>query len=371
MPYIHDDAAWPDLKIDEARLATQLAKVRFRQGELIGRLGALGLGLRREANLASLTAEVVASSAIEGERLPPESVRSSIARRLGMEVGGVPISERAVEGVVEMMIDATRNFDEALTEARLFDWHSGLFPTGRSGGRKIVVGAWRTDHDGPMKVISGPMGSERVRFEAPAAARLPDEMGRFLEWMNGPTTLDPLVKVAFAHFWFVTIHPFEDGNGRTARAIAEMCLARADGRRERFYSMSAQILAERADYYARLERSQHADLDITGWVEWFLGCLDRSFDRAERTLEQVFRDAWIWERANAFTMNERQRTMLVRLLGDWEGNLTTVKYAQITKTSHDTALRDIKQLIEHGVLKRNPAGGRSASFRLAEREGAS
>lgn len=367
MTYIHEEARWPDLRCDTSALAGPLAAVRHRQGMLIGRMGSLGIALRREADLATLTAEVLSSSAIEGERLPPDEVRSSIARRLGIETGGLPPT-RAVEGVVEMMMDATQRFESPLPAERLYGWHAALFPTGRTNTRKITVGAWRRDEAGPMQVVSGPLGAERVHFEAPAAGRLPVEMERFLDWLNGPSTLDPVLKAAFAHVWFVTIHPFDDGNGRIARAIADLSLARADGRRERFYSMSAQIEVERAEYYRQLEQAQRGDLDITRWVEWFLGCLDRSFDGAEQTLERVFRDAWIWERANALGLNERQRLVLTRLLGGWEGPLTTVKYATIAKTSHDTALRDISALVEQGVLVRNPAGGRSVSFRLADRE---
>ena len=365
MIYIHQDSHWPDLQCDTKALGVQLAAVRHREGLLLGKLSSLGVALRGEADLATLTLEVVASSAIEGERLPDAEVRSSIARRLGIDVAGLSSASRAVEGVVEMMMDATQRFEAPLTLDRLFGWHEALFPTGRTGTRRITIGAWRTDADGPMQVVSGPLGSERVHFEAPAARRLPDEMTRFLDWINGPSTLDPVLKAAFAHFWFVTIHPFDDGNGRIARAIADLCLARADGRRERFYSMSAQIEAERAEYYRQLERSQRGELDITSWVEWFLACLDRSFGRAEQTLARVFHSAQIWERAHRLGLNERQRIVLTRLLGDWEGNLTTTKYAVLAKTSHDTALRDIEVLIGHEVLIRNPGGGRSVSYRLA------
>jgi Fic family protein len=367
VPYIHQITAWPELTCDQSSLVAQLSAVRHRQGLLIGRLSAMGLARRREADLATLTLEAVTSSAIEGERLPPDEVRSSIARRLGLATAGLPTPTRAVEGVVEMLMDATQRYDALLDEERLFSWHAALFPTGRSGGSRITVGAWRTDENGPMQVVSGALGSERVHFEAPAAERLPAEMVRFLDWFNGTSDLDPLLKAAFAHFWFVTIHPFDDGNGRIARAIADLCLSRADGRRERFYSMSAQIEVERREYYTQLERSQRGELDITSWVRWFLGCLDRSFDRAEGTLERVFRDAWIWERANAVELNARQRVVLTRLLGDWEGHLTTKKYAAIAMTSHDTALRDIEALIACGVLARNPAGGRSVSYAVAER----
>lgn len=364
MPYVHNRSDWPRLTWDTESLAGQLSAVRHRQGLLVGRLSALGIEARQEAELAALTADVVKSSAIEGEQLPSDEVRSSIARRLGINVGGLPEASRAVEGLVQMMLDATQCYDEPLTVQRLCDWHRTLFPDGHHARSGLTIGAWRSDELGPMQVVSGSLAQPRVHFEAPAAHMLPQEMAQFLEWMNAPTDLDPVLRAAVAHFWFVTIHPFDDGNGRIARAIADLALARADGRRERYYSMSAQIEAERAEYYRQLERAQRGGLDITGWIQWFLGCLDRSLTRAEGTLARVQRNARIWELVNPRGPNERQRLVLTRMLGDWEGWLTTSKYAALAKCSTDTALRDVKELVGWGVLVRNEAGGRSVSYRL-------
>lgn len=370
MRFIYQRDDWPRLTWDSGALAQLLGEVRHRQGLLVGRLMALGLPLRDEAGLVALTSEVVQSSAIEGENLPPDEVRSSIARQLGLQTAGIVPSSRAVDGIVQMMLDATQEFGQPLNAERVWAWHAALFPTGRSGMRPIRTAAWRDDRGGPMRVISGPMGSERVHFEAPGAERVADEMEQFFRWVNSGESIDPVLKAGVAHFWFVTIHPLEDGNGRIARAIAETLLARADGRRERFYSMSAQIEAERRDYYARLERSQRGDLDITSWLEWFLGCLGRAFSRAELTMDSVLFKAWIWDRANEHGLNERQRAVLTRMLGDWQGNLTSSKYAKLAKCSPDTALRDIHGLLAAGVLLKNSGGGRSVSYRLADRAGA-
>lgn len=364
MTFIHNTADWPRLTWDTESLAGQLSAVRHRQGLVVGRLSALGLEARREAELAALTADVVKSSAIEGEQLPPAEVRSSIARRLGIAEGGLSEASRAVEGVVEMMLDATQHYDQPLTAQRLFDWHLALFPAGHNARSRLSIGAWRTDEYGPMQVVSGSLAEPRVHFEAPPAEKVPSEMEKFFEWINSPTAMDPVLRAAVAHFWFVTIHPFDDGNGRIARAIADLALARADGRRERFYSMSAQIEAERAEYYRQLERAQRGGVDITSWVVWFLGCLDRSFARAEGAMDRVLRDARIWELVNARGPNDRQRLVLTRMLGEWEGWLTTSKYATLAKCSSDTALRDVKELVGWGVLVRNEAGGRSVSYRL-------
>ena len=328
----------------------------------------LGFHLRSEANLTVMTAEVVKSSAIEGELLDDREVRSSLARRLGIDVGGTDPASRAVEGVVEMMVDATRNYQNPLSAERLFGWHAALFPTGRSGMRRITVGAWRPREAGPMQVVSGPLGRERVHFEAPEAERVPEEMNALLAWFNAEPETDSVIKAALAHFWFITIHPFEDGNGRMARAVADMALARSDGTPERFYSMSSQIEAERRDYYAVLERSQKGDLVVTGWLTWFVECLDRSLDRAQETLSAVLRKARVWQRIGATRVNDRQRKIINRLLDGFEGNLTTSKYAKLAGCSADTALRDIRDLLDRGVLLRNPGRGRSASYRLAEPE---
>lgn len=365
MTFIHQKPDWPTFSWDTQTLSQPLAAVRHRQGRLMGRMEALGFPLRTEATLTTLTADVVKSSAIEGETLNPEEVRSSIARRLGIDVGGYVAPSRDVEGIVEMMLDATQHYADTLTDVRLFGWHAALFPTGRSGLRQITVGAWRPAEAGPMQVVSGPIGHERVHFEAPEAQRLPGEMKRFLDWFNQALDLDPVVKAALAHLWFITIHPFEDGNGRIARAIADMALARADGSKDRYYSMSAQIEAERRDYYAQLESQQRGSLDVTAWLVWFLGCLDRALDRAERALAVVSYKAKLWQVINRMPVNERQRKVVNRLTEGFQGHLTTSKYAKIAKCSNDTALRDIRDLVERGILIQNEGGGRSTSYRLA------
>jgi Fic family protein len=362
--YIHQQADWPALRWDANGLAVLLAETRHAQGRLLGQMEGIGFKLCGEANLAVMTEEVVKSSAIEGEVLDIRQVRSSLARRLGIEFAGVVPSPRAVDGIVEMMLDATRSFSQPLTAERLFGWHAALFPTGRSGMRRITVGGWRTAESGPMQVVSGPIGRERVHFEGPDAKRVAGEMDAFLEWFNAPMAIDPVMKAGVAHFRFVTIHPFEDGNGRIARAIADMALARADGRPERFYSMSAQIEAERRAYYEVLEDSQKGGMDITPWLKWFLECLGRALTRAEGTLAAVLRKAHVWQRIGTAPVNERQRKVLNRLLDGFEGKLTTSKYAALTACSNDTALRDIQALVAQGVLAQSEGGGRSASYRL-------
>ncbi|WP_339864938.1 Fic family protein [Paremcibacter congregatus] len=368
MTFIHENPDWPNFIWDDAILSPKLAALRYAQGRIIGRMQALGFAYRQEAGLVALTDEIVKSSAIEGEHLGAAEVRSSIARRLGLEVGGLVPANRDVDGIVEMMIDATQNYMEPLTQERLFGWHAALFPTGRSGMRRITVGAWRTEAAGAMQVVSGPIGREKVHFEAPTANRLDGEMSRFLNWYNTPVEparIDPVLKAAIAHFWFVTIHPFEDGNGRIARAIADMALARADGAPERFYSMSAQIEVERNAYYNRLEAAQRREMDLTPWLEWFLDCLERAFDRAEMTLQSVLEKDQFWQGANYHALNERQRHVLTRMLDNWQGYLNTSKYAKLAKCSNDTALRDIRELLAAGLLIQNPGGGRSTSYRLA------
>jgi Fic family protein len=328
---------------------------------------ALGFNLRQEAVLQTLTSAVLKSSEIEGENLDAAQVRSSIARRLGMDIGALKAADRRVEGVVEMMLDATRHYDRPLTDERLFGWHAALFPTGRSGMSKIAVGAWRDDRNGPMQVISGPVGRERVHFEAVPAARLPAEMAAFLDWFNRPPEIDEVLKAALAHLWFVTVHPFEDGNGRIARAIADMALARSENSPQRFYSMSTQIRLERNAYYDILESTQKATLDVTAWMEWFLGCLGRAIDGAQTLLASVLAKARFWERLHGVPLNERQTLVLNRLLDGFEGKLTTSKYATLAKCSQDTAHRDILSLVEQGILVRNPEGGRSTSTTLSDR----
>jgi len=325
----------------------------------------LGFETRTEASLATLTNDVVKSSAIEGEILNPDEVRSSIARHLGMNAAGLPRAGRDVDGIVEIMLDATQHYDKPLTEDRLLGWHAALFPTGRSGMKKIRVGAWRTGDADPMEVVSGPYGREKVHFVAPKGERLGDEMSLFLGWFNKAEGIDPVIKAGVAHLWFVTIHPFEDGNGRIARAIADLALARADACRERFYSMSAQIEAEKKDYYSELESQQRGDVDITAWLLWFLACLDRALVAADETLSRVLSKARLWEEINKGPINDRQRVVIKRLTDGFEGHLTTSKYAKLAKCSEDTALRDIQPLVERGILIRNPGAGRSTSYRLA------
>ncbi len=365
MGYIHEQSDWPDFRWSAEAISARLAAVRHRQGRLIGRMEAMGFDLRAEAVLQTLTEDVLKSSEIEGETLDKGQVRSSIARRLGMDIGALAPVDRDVEGVVEMMLDATQNYQAALTEERLFGWHAALFPTGRSGMTRIAVGAWRGAGAGPMQVVSGPYGRENVHFEAPDAARLPAEMAAFLAWFGSGSDIDPVLKAAVAHLWFVTIHPFEDGNGRIARAIADMALARSEGSPQRFYSMSAQIRAERKDYYLILERVQKGGLDITAWLEWFLNCLDRAFDGAELILAHVLRKARFWEQVAGQPFGERQRAILNRLLDAFEGKLTSSKWAKLTKVSPDTALRDINDLVMRGILIRDEGGGRSTSYSLA------
>jgi Fic family protein len=366
--YIHDLKDWPKFRWSHERLAEQLAAVRHRQGRLVGRMETLGFALRAEATLQTLTEDVLKSSEIEGEVLDKEQVRSSIARRLGMDIGALTPADRHVEGVVEMMLDATQKFDKPLTIERLFDWHAALFPTGHSGMSRIAVGKWRDDSKGPMQVVSGPLGRELVHYEAPAAKRLTREMRAFLDWFNDNDATDPVVKAGLAHLWFVTIHPFDDGNGRIARAIADMALARSEQSSQRFYSMSAQIRRERKTYYDKLEATQKGDLDVTLWLEWFLGCLSRAFDDAEEILATVFRKARFWERHASVPLNVRQREIINRLLNGFEGKLTSSKWAKLTKSSQDTALRDIDDLVKRGILTRDAAGGRSTSYSLSEFE---
>ena len=365
--YIHERQDWPTFRWDQERLAGRLAAVRHRQGRLIGRMEAMGFSLRAEAVLHTLTLDVLKSSEIEGEILDKEQVRSSIARRLGMDMGALAPVSRSIEGVVGMMLDATQNYEKPLTRERLFGWHASLFPTGYSGMSKIKVAAWRDDAKGPMQVVSGPIGREYVHFEAPPADRLEKEMAAFLDWFNDDDGTDLVLRACIAHLWLVTIHPFEDGNGRIARAIADMTLARSEQSAQRFYSMSAQIRRERDAYYGGLEATQKGTLDITERLEWFLDCLSRAFDGVEETLSAVFKKARFWESCAALPFNERQRLILNKLLDGFEGKLTSSKWAKLAKCSQDTALRDIQDLVERGVLRKDPAGGRSTSYSLVER----
>lgn len=368
--WIHEQPDWPNLTLDHDILAIKLADIRHRQGLLLGRMQGLGFELKREASLDTLTNDVVKSSAIEGEVLSPEEVRSSIARRLGIDIASLPPASRDVEGIVEMMLDATQEFSQPLTQERLFDWHAALFPTGRSGMHRITVGDWRTIEAGPMQVVSGPIGHEKIHFEAPGAEKLQSEMENFLEWFeNEDQSIDPVLKAGIAHFWFVTIHPFEDGNGRIARAIGDMALARADGVPERFYSLSSQIEAERKDYYDQLEAQQRGTLNLTAWMEWFLDCLGHAISNAEDTLSAVLFKARLWDHINKNPINERQRLIINRMLEpNFEGHMNTSKYAKMAKCSNDTALRDIQDLNTREIFIKNPGGGRSTSYRLPDKD---
>lgn len=364
--YIHERDDWPRFDWNHEALASQLGEVRFRQGRLIGRMAGLGFPLREEAVLRTLTLDVLKSSEIEGEILEIDQVRSSLARRLGLEIGALTPADRNVEGVVELMLDATGKYNEPLSEDRLFAWHAGLFPLGRGRLRTIRVGQWRDDHAGPMQVVSGPIGREKIHYEAPAASRLPAEMAKLLAWFNGPVSMDPVLKAALAHLWFVTIHPFDDGNGRIARALADLALARAEQSSERFYSMSAQIQLERNTYYEILERTQRGTLDVTAWLVWFLACLDRAIEGAQATLASVLRKASFWEGHAAEPLNDRQKKVLNRLLDGFEGKLTSTKWGRMAGCSQDTASRDIQDLLRRGILTKNAAGGRSTSYELRD-----
>ncbi len=363
--WIYQHNNWPDFSWNADVLAVKLADIRHQQGRLLGRMEAIGFDLRREASLRTLTNDVVKSSAIEGHTLNPEEVRSSIARRLGMDIGGLIPASRDVEGIVEMMLDATQFFSKPLTKARLFDWHAALFPTGRSGMHHITVGDWRLVENDPMQVVSGPIGREKIHFEAPAAEKVNVEMSTFIKWFESKFAIDPVIKAGIAHLWFVTIHPFEDGNGRIARAIADMALARADKMPERFYSLSNQIESERKQYYAHLEKQQRATPDITEWLSWFLDCLGQAITNADETLSNVLFKARLWDRVNQNPVNERQRNIINRMLeDDFEGHMNTSKYAKLAKCSNDTALRDIQDLVTRQLFIQNPGGGRSTSYRL-------
>lgn len=358
--YIHQRKDWPNFTWDADKISPLLGAVRHNQGKILGQMQALGFKLQEETMLKALTLDVVKTSQIEGEQLNPEQVRSSIARRLGIEIAGAVPAERSVEGIVEMLLDATQSYAKPLTAERLFDWHAALFPTGRSGMYKINVGAWRDD---VMQVTSGPMGKEIIHFEAPQAAKVPAEMQQFLDWMETDQGIDPVIKAAIAHLWFVTIHPFDDGNGRIARAIADLQLARADQSPQRFYSMSAQIQAERNKYYDILENTQKGELDITPWLEWFLDCLMHSMAQTDEVVSKTLIRAKFWETHRETQLNVRQQKILHLLLDDFFGVLNVSKYAKINKTSTDTALRDIQDLMQKDILEQE-GKGRSTSYRL-------
>jgi Fic family protein len=368
MVYMYEREGWPDFRWDAEAIAGRLGDVRHRQGRLVGRMEALGFSLREEAVLHTLTEDVLKSSEIEGEILDRDQVRSSIARRLGMDIGALAPADRNVEGVVELMLDATQHYDKALTKTRLFDWHAALFPTGRSGMVRITVGGWRDDKHGRMQVVSGAIGREKVHYQAPKANVVDTEMKAFLAWFNRAPKIDLVLRAAIAHLWFVTIHPFDDGNGRIARAIADMALARSEESPQRFYSMSAQIRVERNAYYDILERTQKSDLDVTPWLMWFLDCLGRAIDGADAVLDSVLRKDRFWAAHADAPFNDRQRKLVGMLLDGFEGKLTSSKWAKIAKCSQDTALRDIDDLLRRGVLVREPGGGRSTSYALVDEE---
>ncbi len=363
--YIYQRKEWPHFTWAEDRFISLLIEVRHKQGKLLGQMEALGFNLQKEASLQTLTLDVVKSSEIEGEFLDAAQVRSSIARRLGFDIAGVVPVDRNVEGVVEMMLDATQNFKTPLTAERMFGWHAALFPTGRSGMQKILVGRWRdNDKSDPMKVVSGPIGRETVHFQAPDADVLKDEMDHFFKWFNSESYTDPVIKAAIAHLWFVTVHPFDDGNGRIARGIADMQLARADKTSNRFYSMSAQIRKERNAYYDILASTQKETLDITEWLVWFVSCLDRALSATDETLANVLQKARFWENHKLTSLNERQKLMINKLLNGFIGKLTSSKWATMAKCSSDTAVRDINDLVKKDVLIKDESGGRSTSYSL-------
>ena len=364
--YIYHLAAWPDFTWDQNALTTPLSEIRFRQGLLLGQMKNLGFSDLQEAQVDTLTLDVVKSSEIEGVNLNLNQVRSSIAKRLGVDIGGAIPANRNVEGIVAMTIDATQNYDKPLTKDRLCTWQAKLFPSGKSGLSEITVGNWRDDARGPMQVVSGPYGREQVHYEAPSASLLEKEMSQFLQWANESDGTHPLLRAALVHLWFVTIHPFEDGNGRIARAIADWALARADNHSQRFFSMSAQIRREREDYYDILEIIQAGTLDITQWMTWFLGCLGRAVDEAESQLATVLHKARFWHKHAGKPLNDRQQLLINKLLNGFHGKLTSTKWAKIAKCSQDTAIRDIRDLIAHDMLHQDPGGGRNTSYSLTD-----
>ncbi len=361
--YIHQLKNWPNFQWNSEKLAPLLTETRHRQGRLLGRMEGLGFMLQAEANLQTITLDVIKSSEIEGEKLQPDQVRSSVARRLGLDIAGLIAADRHVEGIVEMMMDATQNYKMTLSDERLFNWHAAMFPTARSGMQRISVARYRDNPaTDPMQVVSGPIGKEKIHFEAPAASLLKKEMKNFLHWFNKEDHTDPVIKAAIAHLWFVTIHPFDDGNGRITRAITDMQLARADNSAQRFYSMSAQIGVERNAYYNMLEKTQKGSLEITAWIEWFIKCLNSAILNTDKTLAIVLHKARFWEMHTSTPLNDRQRLMLNKLLDGFTGKLTSSKWSIITKSSQDTAGRDINDLIEKGILVKEPGGGRSTSY---------
>jgi Fic family protein len=361
--YIYQYKNWTSFTWRETDINAIFGEVRNLQGRIIGQMNTLGFATKEEARLRTLTLDVIKSSAIEGEKLDYDQVRSSIARRLGINIAGLVPANRKVDGVVEMMLDATQNFQKPLTKKRLCGWHSALFPTGHSGMLRIEVARYRT---GEMQIVSGAIGKERVHYEAVPGANVKEEMDHFLKWFNDKNTIDPVLKSAIAHFWFIIIHPFDDGNGRIARAISDLMLARADGTSDRFYSMSSQILVERKKYYETLQRVQHSSGDLTDWLSWFLHCLKKSLVATEQTLQKIMRKNEFWQKHENSELNERQRLVLNKLFDGLDGKLKSSKWAKIAKCSPDTALRDIKDLMDKQILRQEQAGGRSTNYELED-----
>lgn len=361
--YIYEYDNWPHFTWNDKQINVILGKVRNLQGKIYGQMGALGFSIQEETILSALTLDVLKSSEIEGEFLNYEQVRSSIARKLGIEYAGIVHVDRNVEGVVEMMLDATQGYDKLLDHERIFGWHAALFPTGWSGMHRIDTGCYRKEE---MQVVSGPMGKERIHFQALSAKEVKKEMDIFLDWFNKKTEIDGVLKAAIAHFWFIIIHPFDDGNGRIARTISDMLLARSEESTQRFYSLSNQILIEKKKYYDILQKVQHSSGDITDWLDWFLNCLYRALEYTDVTLQRVLKKADFWDRNKETILNSRQRLILNKLFDGFEGKLQSSKWAKIAKCSADTALRDIKDLIEKGILKQEESGGRSTNYELTD-----
>ena len=362
--YIHQHKSWPNFTWNDSSIQKQIGEVKNLQGRLMGKMEALGFDWRNEASLETLTLDVIKSTEIEGEHLNLEQVRSSIARRLGIEIAGSVASDRNVDGMVDMMIDATQNCFSPLNNERLFAWHAALFPIGRSGMYKIIVANWRNDSSSPMQVVSGAMGKEKVHFQAPDSSIVPLEMEQFLKWFNSESEMDLIFKSAIAHLWFVTIHPFDDGNGRITRALTDMLLARSDNSPQRFYSMSAQIRIEQKSYYEILEKTQKGNLDITNWIIWFLNCLLEALKSSDEILCSVLKKANFWQKNAQVIINERQKVIINKMLNEFNGKLTTSKWAKISKCSSDTALRDIQDLVNKGILIKEGSGGRSTNYEL-------
>ena len=361
--YIWQQNKWPDFTWNDSKLSYKLGRVRSLQGKLVGKMSVLGFDLKNSVMLDALTADITKSSEIEGEILNIDQVRFSVARHLGIEIEGIPEADRYIDGVVQVMIDATQNYMQPLTDERLFNWHAALFPTGRSGAYKITVANWRQGSE-PMQVISGAMGKEKIHYQAPDSSEIPHQMGLFLDWVNDNQEIDPVLKAAIAHFWFVTIHPFDDGNGRISRTITDLFLARADEMPHRFYSMSAEIRKQRKSYYDILEKSQKSGLDITNWLEWFLDCLKAALIHTEKMVSTVLQKAAFWDKHRLVSMNERQIKMVNLLWDGFNGKVTSSKWGKITKCSADTALRDIQDLIAKNVLRKTNEGGRSTNYEL-------